>query len=93
MYGKIFDEIYQSTITNYDGDTIYVFISMIVLSDDEGFINYSTPALARTIRKDIEIVKVALENLLSPDLMIMMVGESLQYQSLLTVKTIEAGGL
>jgi len=67
MYGKIFQEIFHSTVADFNGDTIYTFMAMITLSDDDGYINYSVTALARTLRKDISIIEEAIKNLTAPD--------------------------
>jgi len=68
MYGKIFEQIYDSTIISHGGDVIYVFMSMIVLSDKDGVLPISVPALSRRIAKDEEVIKKAVAILESPDL-------------------------
>jgi hypothetical protein len=45
------------------GDTAYVFIAMIVLSDENGIIKHTPESLARAICKDAESVRQALYNL------------------------------
>jgi len=45
------------------GDTAYVFIAMIVLSDENGIIKHTAESLARVICKDVESVRKALYNL------------------------------
>lgn len=50
------------------GDTAYVFIAMIVLSDENGIIKHTAESLARAICKDVESVKKALYNLERQDL-------------------------
>ena len=45
------------------GDTAYVFIAMIVLSDEQGVIKHTVESLARTICKDVEVVRAAISNL------------------------------
>ena len=67
MYGKIFEQIYDSTIISHGGDVIYVFMSMIVLSDKDGILSMSLPALARRIAKDEESVRKAVDVLENPD--------------------------
>jgi len=67
MYGKIFSEIFDSSIVQYEGDTIYVFMCLIVLADRDGYVRLNPIALANRIRKPIEVVQEALKNLEKPD--------------------------
>ena len=67
MYGKIFSDIWDSSITQYDGDVIYVFIALITLADSEGYVRINPIALANRIKKPIEITTKALEILQQPD--------------------------
>lgn len=67
MYGKIFEDLYCSTLMDYGGDTVYVFISMIVLSDENGVIKHTAESLSRLICKDVESVRQALQHLESQD--------------------------
>lgn len=67
MYGKIFEEIYHSTLMNFGGDTAYVFISMVVLSDEDGVIKHTCESLSRMICKEVDSVRQAIANLENPD--------------------------
>jgi len=67
MYGMIFEDIFGSTVMDFGGDTVYVFIALIVLSDEHGYVRMTPAALARRIGKDVENVKKALSNLSEPD--------------------------
>lgn len=67
MYGKIFREIFDSSIVVNGGDVIYTFIALIVLSDPKGFVRITIPALATRIAKDIKVVQKAIDILQSPD--------------------------
>lgn len=67
MYGKVFEDLFCSTLMDFGGDTAYVFIAMIVLSDEEGVIKHTVESLARMICKDAESVRVAVANLEAPD--------------------------
>lgn len=49
------------------GDTAYVFIAMIVLSDENGIIKHTPESLARAICKDVASVREAIRNLESQD--------------------------
>ncbi len=63
MYGKVFEDIFCSTLMDCGGDTAYVFIAMIVLSDENGVIKHTPESLARLICKDPETVKKAIDHL------------------------------
>lgn len=63
MYGKIFEDIFCSTLMDFGGDTAYVFIAMIVLSDENGVLKHTAESLARVICKDVGSVKEALTHL------------------------------
>lgn len=63
VYGKIFVEIFDSTLADFGGDTIYVFIAMVIKSDANGYLKMTPSALARTIAKPIDTVQKAIENL------------------------------
>ncbi len=52
---------------DFGGDTAYVFIAMIVLSDDQGFIKHTENSLARLICKPVEAVREAILNLEAED--------------------------
>lgn len=67
MYGKIFADIFDSSIMVHGGDTVYVFIALIVLADQGGYVRITAPALAARIGKDLETVSRALEALQQPD--------------------------
>ena len=67
MYGKIFSEIFDSSLVQYEGDTIYVFMCLIVLTDSEGYVRMNPIALANRIRKPVEAVEKAIANLEKPD--------------------------
>jgi len=68
MYGKIFSDIFGSTLAEFGGDTMYVLMSMVVLSDSEGYLRMTLKSFARLIRKEVEIVGQAVTNLESIDL-------------------------
>lgn len=51
MYGKIFEVIFDSSLsTQGDFITTYVFMSMIVLADEHGFVDYSKEALFERLK-------------------------------------------
>lgn len=63
LYGKVFEDIFCSTLMEHGGDTAYVFIAMIVLSDERGFVKHTAGSLARLICKPLEVVAEAVRNL------------------------------
>lgn len=73
MYGKIFEDIFDSTLsTQGDFVTTYIFMSMIVLADEHGFVRLSQDALYERLRFSNEFVvgeafRSALSILESPD--------------------------
>lgn len=67
MYGKVFEDLFCSTLMDCGGDTAYVFIAMIVLSDEQGYIKHTENSLARLICKPVEIVREAIKNLEAAD--------------------------
>ena len=67
MYGKIFEDIFCSTLMDFGGDTAYVFIAMIVLSDENGVIKHTVESLARMICKDVDSVRAAVRSLETQD--------------------------
>ena len=68
MYGKIFSDIFDSSIMVHGGDTVYVFIALIVLADPKGHSRITAPALANRIGKPLDIVEEALRRLEAPDI-------------------------
>lgn len=66
MYGKIFDDIYCSSIAE-DYLTRLVFMDLIVLSDDEGYIDKTQESIARITNVPLELVRNAITRLEQPD--------------------------
>ena len=66
MYGKIFDSMYDSTISaNWQG--MVTFQQLIVLSDSDGVIDMTPPAISRRTGIPLDIIEVGIEYLESPD--------------------------
>lgn len=66
MYGKIFDSMYDGTISaNWQG--LVTFQQMIVLCDADGVIDMTPPALSRRTGIPLEIIEKGIEFLESPD--------------------------
>jgi hypothetical protein len=50
MYGKIFKEIFSSSLMNDSGQlAVYIFMSMVVLCDQDGIVHENDQSLARRI--------------------------------------------
>jgi hypothetical protein len=69
MYGytKLFSSIVTSTVWQQDKETKIVWITMLALSDKDGYVAGSIPGLAHVAGVGIEECKQALENLEQPD--------------------------
>lgn len=67
MYGKIFEQIYDSSICD-DWKALIVFQQMIILSDDEGFIDMTHEAISRRTNIPLDIIKYGIKKLEDPDL-------------------------
>ena len=66
MYGKIFEQIYDSSISeNYE--TRHIFMDLVVLGYPDGVVDMTHEAIARRINVPIEIVKKQIAALSEPD--------------------------
>jgi len=66
MYGKIFDSMYDGTISaNWQG--LVTFQQLIVLCDADGVIDMTPPALSRRTGIPLEIIEKGIEYLEAPD--------------------------
>lgn len=66
MYGKIFRQIYNSSIAN-NWKTRVVFMDLIVMADSDGVVDMTPESIAATTRYPIEMVKDAIKELEAPD--------------------------
>jgi hypothetical protein len=66
MYGKIFECIYEGTLYG-QWEAIITFQQMIVLCDDEGFIDMTPPALAAKTSIPLDIIQKGIEILEKDD--------------------------
>lgn len=66
MFGKIFRQIYGSTIAD-DYLTRLVFIDLIILADSDGIVDLTPESIAATTRVPLDIVNKALTELTNPD--------------------------
>lgn len=66
-YAKIFSSILASSIWAEDDRTRLVWITMLVMSDENGTVRSSVPGLAHMARVPIADCEVAIRKFLSPD--------------------------
>lgn len=66
-YTKLFNSITDSTIWTAPDTTRIVWITMLAMSDQNGYVGASVPGLAARARVSIESCLEALESFLSPD--------------------------
>lgn len=66
MYGKIFEQIYNSTVCQ-DWKTLIVFQQCIILSDDLGILDMTHEAISRRTNIPLEIIKHGIADLERPD--------------------------
>lgn len=66
MYGKIFEQMYDSTVAE-DWRAMVTFQQLIVLADRKGFIDRTPQAISRRTNIPLEIIQAGLEALERPD--------------------------
>ena len=66
-FTKLVPEIVQSSIWNESSDTRVVWITMLALKDENGFVRGSSKTLSRMANVSLDKVEEALEKFLSPD--------------------------
>jgi hypothetical protein len=66
-FTKLFSSITRSTIWDEDNDTRIVWITLLALSDQHGYVGGSVPGLAHDARISVDGTKRALDILASPD--------------------------
>lgn len=68
MYGKIFEQMYDSSIAE-DWKTMIVFQQMIVLADEEGNVDMTMDAIHRRTNLPMDIIQHGIKALQEPDSM------------------------
>ncbi len=66
-FTKLFHSITESTIWSEDNETRIVWITMLALADQYGYVGASVPGLASRANVKVPAVRKALEKFLSPD--------------------------
>ncbi len=67
MYGKIFDQIFDSSIVEMPA-TRFTFMDLIVLADPNGVVDMTHEAIARRTNRSLDVIKKTIAELESPDL-------------------------
>lgn len=67
MYSKLFGSIINSSIWSEDSDTCKVWVSLIAMADQKGFVFGSPLGLSRVTALPLEKVLVALDKFRAPD--------------------------
>ena len=66
-YSKLFSSITTSTVWSEDNETRILWITILAMSDQHGYVGGSIPGLAAYARISIEAVERGLEKFLAPD--------------------------
>ena len=67
MYVKLFSSILDSTIWMEDDHVVRVWLTFLLMCDQEGFVNTPVPAIAQKARVSLDEAIDAIERLESPD--------------------------
>jgi len=67
MYAKIFTQIFSSSIVEESIEIRYVWMCLLVLSDQEGIIDMTIPSIARRINVNEDLVEKAIQKFMQPD--------------------------
>jgi len=67
MYGKIFKQIYESTLVEHGWEALVTFEQFIILADADGVVDMTPSALSRRTTIPLEIIQKGLDKLQLPD--------------------------
>jgi len=67
MYARVYEQIFSSSIMEEDLETRYIWFCMLTLSDRDGFVDITIPAIARRINLQEEVVGKAIDKFMMPD--------------------------
>jgi len=67
MYVKLFSELLQSSLWSEDNETRLVWITMLTLADQDGFVAATAPGIAHLARIELDATRKALDIFESPD--------------------------
>jgi hypothetical protein len=66
-FTKLFSTILYSTVWSEDNETRLVWVTMLAMADQHGYVGASVPGLAQAARVPVEAARRALERFLAPD--------------------------
>ena len=66
MYGKVFEQIYDSTVADH-WEALVTFQQLIILCDADGVVDMTPPSISRRTNIPLEIILEGLKHLESPD--------------------------
>ena len=69
MYGKIFAQIFESTVNELALHVRFVWIALLVICDQDGIVDATPDSIARRINLPVEQVREAIAELCKPDLL------------------------
>ena len=67
MYARVYEQIFSSSIMEEDLETRYIWFCLLTLSDRDGFVDMTIPAIARRINLDDVVVSKAIDKFMMPD--------------------------
>ena len=67
MYARVYEQIFSSSIMEEDLETRYVWFCLLALSDRDGFVDMTIPAIARRINLHESVVIKAIDKFMMPD--------------------------
>ena len=67
LYGKIFEQIFSSSIMEEELEVRYLFMSMLAICETGGVVDITPEALARKVNLPVDRVRLALQALQRPD--------------------------
>ncbi len=66
MYGKIFSQIYDSSIVEHP-ETRFTLMDLVILSDRDGIVDMTHEAIARRTNRPIDVIRATIAELEGPD--------------------------
>ena len=67
MYARVYEQIFSSSIMEEDLETRYIWFCLLTLSDRDGFVDMTIPAIARRINLQEEVVSKSIDKFMLPD--------------------------
>ena len=67
MYVKVFSDLLQSSLWCEDSDTRIVWLTLLLMADQDGVVRSTAPGIANHARVKLDVTRKALEKFESPD--------------------------